>query len=148
MPITAVTMKTQLAAVAQHPKDTALQSAQAWADAIAAGFAGIVPPSAGVVSGKAALAAGFATAFASPSAAPGMELAMKTYALTIGLGMLASNFTATPPPGPVGFATLFAPPYAQDFDSAALKLANAIVAWATTGIAISITTPPVTSPWS
>jgi hypothetical protein len=117
-----------------------------WADAIAAYFSPVVPPSANVAAAKGTLQTQLAAAFALPSAATAMDAAFTAFALTVGGGM-APTFVAVPPPLPVGWALLFAEPYPASADAAAEKISTVLDAWARTGTATpSIGGSP--SPWS
>ncbi len=120
--------------VCADPADSAGGCAQAWADAMGDYAATVVPPSTTVVLAKQALAAALAGAFASPTAAPGMESAFATFAVSVGAGM-APAFVAAPPPSPVGFASLFAQPPPATHAAAAAALAARVQAWMVTATA-------------
>jgi hypothetical protein len=127
------------------PQPTIASAAAAWASAVGAYAAGIVPSSATVAAAAAALQTALATAFAAPNAAPGMETAFGAFGVTLGGGM--AGFTPTPPAGPVGFALLFTSP-TGDASAAAQDVADAIHTWLTTGTATLIAPPNTVTPWS
>jgi hypothetical protein len=107
--------------------------ANAWGDAIQAWAATVVPASTTVTAATATLKTALDAAFAAPSAAAGMETAMTAFALTVAGGM-APAFIAVPPPAPVGFAAQFAS-NATTRQLGVDKVANALQAWALTGLA-------------
>jgi hypothetical protein len=124
---------------------------QAAADSYAAG---IVPPSTTVAAAGATLAATLTSVFASggdpASKAAAMEAALLSWATAIGLGMLPA-FTATPPPGVIGFAAEFAKPpnqWAATYAAAATLWAGLIDAWMKTGLATLNVPPNTVVPWT
>ncbi|HEX2879300.1 MAG TPA: hypothetical protein VHO25_07165 [Polyangiaceae bacterium] len=106
----------------------------------------IVPPSTAVSAAASTLAGALTTAFGSPLAAPGMELAFTAFATTIAAGQ-APAFVGAPPGGPVGFAAQFLAPKPPSHAAAGAALSALIQAWMITGSA----TPSgggAPSPWS
>jgi hypothetical protein len=146
MTLSAAALKSAIQGVGNQA--TIAAAAAAWAGAVGAYAAGVVPASTTVAAAQAALQTALASAFAQrPSAAGAMETAFAAFALTISGGMAGAGFTATPPAGEVGFADLFDPP-TDDAEQAAEDLANAIHAWMTTGSAALIAPPNTVSPWA
>lgn len=126
-----------LEALASSPGATIAACATLWADATESYAAAIEPPSTGVSSAAAALETALVSAFGNSDAAStasAMEAAFAQFAATVGAGM-APAFTATPPPGEVGFAGLFAPPFPATHAEAAADVSSAIDAWMRTGTA-------------
>jgi len=123
-----------LLTVASEPPADVPGCAQAWADAMEAYAAGVVPASLTVSAAAATLSGALSAAFASPAAAPGMETAFAAFAATVGGGM-APAFVAVPPPAPVGFAVQFAGPKPETHADAAAALRSLIDAWMKTGTA-------------
>jgi len=120
-----------------------------WGTAVGAYAAAIVPPSLTVSAAQASLQTALLAAFSSPF--PGslaqLELAFKTFATSVGLGM-APAFVAVPPVGPVGFSAAFAPPYAPSRAEAIARLASVIDTWMRTGLATMVAPPYTVLPWS
>lgn len=116
-----------------------------WALAVQAWATGIVPPSATVAAAAATLQTALLAAFSSASAAAAMEAAFLAFATTVGGGM--AGYVPTPPPAPVGFASLFA---SNETTRAAgiAKVANALDAWMRTGLATLAVPPNTVVPWS
>jgi hypothetical protein len=134
MPLDTTELFDGLLDVAANPGPDIPTCAQQWADAVEAYATAIVPASTTVSTAASALKSDLEVAFAVPlGAAPLMETAFATFATTVGTGM-APAFTATPPPGPVGFATQFAL-FPATHALAATALTNLIDAWAKTGTA-------------
>src|SRR5690606_15765077 len=113
--------------------------AQAWADALEAYATAIVPPSTTVTAAAAALATALDGAFAQPSALAAMETAFAAFAGAVGGGM--AGYTPTPPPAPVGFASLVAGGNVDSHEDAAANWADLIDAWMTTGLSTLIAPP-------
>ena len=132
--------------ICSAPPATAAACAQAWADAMEAYAADIVPPSTTVSAASTTLAGALTTAFQSPAAAPGMETAFAAFAATVGGGMV--GWAATPPPAPVGFATQFAGPKPTTHAAAASTIAGLIHSWMTTGTATLVAPPNTLVTWS
>ena len=112
-------------------------AASAWGDAMSGYAAAVVPASTLVATATTALKAALASAFSNTVAATtaaAMEAAFTSFATTVGTGM-APAFVATPPPGSVGFATLFTPPFPTTHAAAASATASAIDTWMRTGTA-------------
>lgn len=122
-----------LESVASSPPATSAQCAEAWADAIESYTLLVVPTSTTVSVAAIALASDLLSAFDSGDAPPTMELALAQFATTVGGGM--AGFTATPPPGPVGFAAEFAPPFPATHAAAAASVGALIDTWMRTGTA-------------
>ena len=144
MALNRAALESGIAEVCTAPAGDAAGCAQQWADAMGEYASAIVPVSPAVAGAVATLAGSLAAAFSSPAAAPGMESAFKAFAATVGAGM--AGFVPTPPPSPVGFASLFGQPPPATGAAAASSMANLIDAWMRTGTA----TPPGGSPipWS
>jgi len=123
--------------IATDPPDTTALCANAWADALGGYVTDLTPPPtpASITAAIAALQTALLSAFGTTAAAPSMEAAFTTFGAALGTGM-APAFTATPPPGPVGFAKLFTPPFPTTHSAAAQAMADAIHAWITTGTAV------------
>lgn len=118
-------------------------AAALWADAMADYAGDVTQGGSGAAFGRDALASSLATAFGLPAAAAAMELAFTTFAGALATGMASStpvSFTATPPPGPVGFATLFTSP-TDSAEDAATAISDAIHTWMKTGSATPNTPP-------
>lgn len=148
MALAAPTLKSQLETCFSTPPADAAGCAQAWGDAMAAYGAGIVPASTTVSAAATALTGALTTAFGAPDAAPAMESAFSAFALSVGGGMAAAGFAATPPPSPVGFAALFSGPKPATHAAAAESIGSAIDTWMRTGIATLIAPPNTAAPWS
>ena len=123
--------------IAEDPPATTTLCAAAWADAVRGYVAALTPPPtpASITAAIAALESALLSAFGTTAAAPPMEAAFTALGAALCTGM-APAFTATPPPGPVGFASLFVPPFPSTHSAAAQAMANAIHAWLTTGTAV------------
>lgn len=134
MPLNASGLESDLEALFAAPPATVAECADAWAAAVGSYASGVVPASASVAAAQAALSSALLSAFQSPSAAAPMDAAFTSFATTVGAGM-APAFVATPPPSPVGIATLSAPPYPETHAAAASKYATAIDTWMKTGTA-------------
>jgi len=146
VPVDATGLQTLLEQLAGAPPASVHAAAQGWAAAVQAYAAACVPASAAVASATPALASALEAAFATPNAAAAMEAAFSAWALTVGAGM-APAFVATPPPGPVGFAGLFAEPYPSTHALAAQHVSGALDTWFRAGTATpSAGGAPV--PWS
>jgi hypothetical protein len=110
-----------------------------------------VPATTTAAAGKAVFQVALADAFAKPNSAQvatAMDVAFATYATTVAAGMLGAGFTGIPPAAPVGFATLFLPPYEATHAAAAAKIGNRIHAWASTGAATLIAPPNTPTTWT
>ncbi len=132
MPLDLTSLKTMLAGLAEAPGSTCEIQAAKWADAMEAYATAIVPASPAVTAACDALEVALATAFATPAAAPGMELAFAAFAATVAGGMPP---TATPPAGPVGFASQFAGPKPSTHADAGDQIGTLIDTWMRTGTA-------------
>jgi len=135
MSLNAAGLKSDLAALAASPPATVAACAQAWADAVEAYCAGIVPASTTVSAAAATLVGALTTAFEAEAAAPGMESAFASFASTVGGGM-APAFVATPPPAPVGFAAQFAGAFPATHAQAGEEIGGLIHDWMVTGSAV------------
>lgn len=112
-------------------------AAQAWSDVMVAYAGDVVPASTTVSAAGSALKTALQSAFVlapAPTVLVDMETAFAAFAATVGAGM-APAFTATPPPNPVGFAALGAPPFPSDTNSAAEIWKTRIDTWFKTGTA-------------
>lgn len=144
MPVNPAALASKLTSNFASPGSSFAACAQQWAQAVADYATPVAPPSATVQAAGSALASSLAAAFAIPGgAAPGMEAAFAAFALSVGGGM--AGFVPTPPPTPVGFASLvgiLTPTHA----AAAANVASLIDSWFRKGLA----TPPSGSPipWS
>lgn len=146
MPLDLPGLTSDLQDLFTSPPATREDCAQAWADAMASYAEGIVPPSAAVAGAAATLAGALVTAFGSAAAAPGMESAFASFAVTVGGGMV--GYTPTPPPSPVGFASQFAGGPQPTQAAAADAFANLIHGWLTTGSSVLIAPPNTVTPWT
>lgn len=134
MPLDTTELFDGLLDVAANPGPDIPTCAQQWADAVEAYATGVVPASTTVSAAVATLKSALEGAFAVPlGAAPLMETAFAAFATTVGTGM-APAFTATPPPGPVGFATQFLS-FPATHALAATALSGLINTWMKTGTA-------------
>lgn len=145
MPLVVATLQAQLAGVMASPPATALECGKAWADAVQAYAASIVPPSATVAAAAQALAAALGGAFSATGGLPLMDAAFAAFAAALGGGM--AGYAAVPPPLPIGFAVVLASP-ASTHAEAAQRVAQAIDAWMRTGTATLIPPPFTVTPWS
>lgn len=137
-------LKTDIEALASSPPATIALCATAWADAMGAYAADVVPASTTVASATATLDAALALAFDNTdeaTTAAAMETAFATFATSVGAGM-APAFVATPPPGLVGFAALMVPPFPSTHSEAAEDVRDIIDAWMKTGLAQAAGGPP------
>ena len=133
-------------ASAFEPKDSFAEAAAAWADAVALGFAGIVPPSTTV---STAAKAAFQTAILQAFTARDVNLidnAFTLFAAQVALGM-APTFVGTPPPSPLGAATVLGTNYPTSAAPAS-ALAAKIALWAVTGLAALAAPPNTVQPWA
>lgn len=145
MPLNLAALQSGIQSVAASPPPDVAGCAQAWADAVGSYAAGIVPASTAVSAAASTLASALAGAFSSGAAAPGMEAGFAAFAASLGAGMV--GYTPTPPPGPVGFALLFAGPRSSHAEAAA-AVASAVDTWMRTGSAVLIAPPNTLVPWS
>jgi hypothetical protein len=134
VPLDKDALKTALQTIASSPPATVPLCAAAWADAIGTYAAGLTPPSSTVAAAKAALQTALQTAFGTAAAAEAMETAFTAFGVTLGAGQ-APAFAAAPPGDPVGFETLFGPPFPATHAAAAQRIADAIHDWMTSGTA-------------
>lgn len=134
MPLDPDGLKSDLESLASDTHDDNASAAQAWADAVEAYAAAIVPASTTVSAAAETLSGALTTAFESGDAAGPMETAFATFAATVGTGM-APAFTATPPPGEVGFASQFAGAHPETHADAGDQVGALIDAWMKTGTA-------------
>lgn len=137
MPLNAPGLQDDLESEFADPPATHPECAQAWADAVGSYASSVVPASTLVTAAKATLATALAAAFSgvdAASTAASMESAFTAFATTVGGGM-APAFVAIPPPAPVGFAALFAPPFPVTHAAAAAGYASAIDTWMRTATA-------------
>lgn len=149
MPLNKPALKNALVGVASAPPGTLAACAQKWAEAVGLYFTAVVPPSAAVAAAQATLQVALTSAFAGTDAATlaaKLETAFAACAITIGGGM--AGFGPVAPAGQVGFAQLFAPPFAATHDAAADKIANAIHAWAITHVSPLLVPPFTPTAWT
>lgn len=137
MTLNKATLKSGLEDIAVNPPATSALCAKSWADAVGAYVTALTPPPTpvSITGATAALETSLISAFGTTAAAPSMETAFTTLGAALGSGM-APAFVATPPAVPVGFATLFTPPFPTTHSAAAQAMADAIHAWTTTGTAV------------
>lgn len=134
MPLAKPTLSSGLAELAADPPATAAGCAQAWADAVRAYAAAVVPASTTVTAAAATLAGALSSAFQSSAAAPQMETAFTAFAASVGAGM-APAFVAVPPSGSVGFAAQFGGAMPATHAEAGDAIATRIDNWLKTGTA-------------
>jgi hypothetical protein len=138
MPLAPETLVVDLEEIASGNNATYAIAAEKWAEAMQTYVAFIVPAATplSIATAGVALEIELEVAFATEDAASAMETAFLNFATTVGSGM-APPFIATPPPNPVGFATLFAasPPPATHAEGAQ-DFTDAIDAWMKTGTAV------------
>ena len=106
------------------------ECATAWADAMGAYAAGVVPLSITVVAATAALETAVASALAQPVAAPAMDTAFQAFAVTIFGGMPPPPPAKIPAPTGIAFATPLASPSAPHALGAS-KFADFLDTWFT-----------------
>ena len=137
MTLNKATLKADLEDIAKHPPPSTALCAADWADAVQGYVSALTPPPTpvSITAACAALETALISAFSTTAAAAPMEAAFTTLGASLGAGM-APAFVATPPAGPVGFATLFTPPFPTTHSAAAQAMADAIHAWITTGTAV------------
>lgn len=147
MPLNTAGLQSDLEALFSAPPATAAECAQAWSDAFSAYASGVVPASTTVAAAAAAMVAPLTSAFQSPAAAAAFDGACTTFAAAVAAGMLPA-FTGTPPPLPLGIASLLGatqPTHA----AAAAAFAALIDAWMRTGSAVLVAPPFTVIPaWS
>jgi hypothetical protein len=146
MPLNASALSSGLASLFSNPPPSAAACAEQRASAAQSWAAGIVPPSAAVAAAKSALQSALAGAFGAPNAAPAMESAFASFAVTVGGGM--AGYVPTPPAGPVGFAAQFDGPKPATANAAASAIASKIDVWMKTGIATLVAPPNTVVPWT
>ena len=145
MPLDVAALASGLEDVASNPPPGIAACAALWADAVEDWASEIVPLSTTVAVAREALETALVVAFSLPAAAASMEVAFLAFATTVGGGM--AGYTPTPPPAPVGFATLFSVRRTSHADAAA-TVAGAIDTWMRTGIATLVAPPNTPVPWS
>lgn len=145
MPLDLAALKDELENCFADPPATAADCAQAWADAIESWCSSIVPASTTVTAAAGALATSLTTAFAGTDAAAAMETAFAAFAAAVGGGM--AGYTATAPPGPVGFATQFDTKPETHAD-AAEQIGDLIHDWMTTGSSALVAPPNTVVSWN
>lgn len=146
MPLDTSGLHDTLADIFAHSPASAADAAHAWAQAMETYAAGVIPPSTTVSTAVAALEPQLLAAFVSPAAPPLLEVALQAFAALVGTGM-APAFIAVPPPAPVGFAELGAPPFPETQAAAVAAWTTKIDAWMRTGSATpSLGGPAV--PWT
>jgi hypothetical protein len=148
MPLNLGALQNGLQSVADNAPKGPAAAGQAWADAVQSYASGVIPASTTVSAATATLAGALATAFSGGAAAPGMESALASFALTVAGGMAAAGFAGVPPVGPVGFATQFGGPKPQNHADAASQLASLIDSWMKTGTATLIAPPNTPVTWT
>jgi hypothetical protein len=126
-----------------------IEAAIAWADALGAWVADIVPPSSTVSAARQQLEEALDGAFAAggqSEVAAAMEAALAAFAVTLGAGM--APLVPTPPAGPVGFVALFAAPYPSTRQEAIAAFAARLDAWIRTGFSTLPAPPGTVTPWT
>lgn len=147
MPLDPVGLQSDLESLFAEPPETAAECAQAWSDAVGSYAAGVVPASSAVAAAAAAMTASLLSAFQSPAAAVGFDAAFTTFGAAVALGM-APAFTGTPPPAPLGIATLLSATQVSHA-AAAAAFASLIDTWMRTGSAVLVAPPFTVIPaWS
>lgn len=129
MPLVKADLVDDLESRLSDPPPTADECAAELAQAVGAYAADIIPASTTVASAAATLETALKSAYAQPSAIAPTESAFTAFASTVGSGM--AGFTAVPPSGPVGFATMDASTRSGAFEA----LADKIDTWLKTGTA-------------
>lgn len=145
MPLLSSTLEASLLQLFSAPPPTTAACAQAWANALGGYAAGISFPSTTLVAATNTLSLSLLS-FNTPGAAVAvLEAGFAVFAATLAVGMLP-DFAATPPPGPVGFAT-FVLSTRDTYEQAARAAATLIDTWMRTGIAINVLTS-ASFPWN
>lgn len=150
MPLNASAFESGLAALTGggSPASRA-EAAQAWADAVQAMFAGVIPASTTVAAAAATLKTALESAFAGTvgaTFAANLESAFSAFAGTVAGGMLPT-YTGVPPVGPVGFAGLCSS-NKSSLAQAAADWADALDTWAKTGTATLVAPPNTLVNWA
>jgi hypothetical protein len=135
--------------LATNPPATPDQCGARWGNIMTTYASTVLPPSLGVSAAATALQGSLTSAFAAiEGALPLIETAFAAFAAAVAVGMLSPPVVATavPPPVPVGFATLFVPPYPPTSEAGAQAVATLINLWMVKGTAVSGS--GVTTIWS
>ncbi len=146
MPLDPAGLESSLESLFSEPPATAAECAQAWADAMNAYAADIVPPSTTIAAAAASLVGALQSAFESPSAAAGVDAAFAAFATSVGGGMLPT-FTGTPPSEPLNVASFLGTSRSTHAQAAA-DFATLVDAWMKTGIATLVAPPNTPQPWA
>lgn len=150
MPLIQSNLEDALTSFFEDPPETAPLCAEQWADAMKNYVLPIVPPSTTAEPASLALSAAltpiFETSLSASVTAIGMETAWLAFATSLGLGM-APAWVATPPPGLIGFLSLFTAPPPLTHREAAANFSNAIHIWMLTGTAVNSSSGATVS-WS
>lgn len=146
MALNAPGLASSLSTLFTSPPNNINGCATSWANAMQSYAVAIVPASITVTAAATALDAELQSIFPnnnSPSMIPQLETAFANFATVVGSGMV--GFTATPPPGLVGFASIG---NQASTGAAALVWAALIDAWMRTGLAAQIAPPLPPVNWS
>lgn len=132
----------------QDPGADIASCADAWGQAVQDCCTGILPPSSTVSAAASALKGVLAGAFATdyPASVAAMEAAFLAFGVAVGLGMLPA-YGATPPAGPVGFASLVGTER-DTYEEAATDVSNLIMTWLGTGTATLVAPPFTVVTWT
>ncbi len=136
MPLNSAALQSGILTVCSAPANSSAGCAQQWANAVidyARAIAPAVVPGT-VEAAGAAMVATMTGGFSVPGGgAAALESAFAAFALAVGAGMV--GFVPVPPPRPVGFAGLAAPPAPVSHGDAAARTAILIDAWMRSGSA-------------
>lgn len=130
-------LSSDLEAFFASPPETVALCAQKWADVMEAYASDVEPPSTSVSTAATTLATDLEAAFQNETletTAADMETAFAAFASTVGDGM-EPDYTATPPPGDVGFEAQFSSGDADTHAQAASEISTLIDDWMKTGTA-------------
>lgn len=143
-------LTSELLTLFSAPPTTAAECADQWASAMQSFSENIIPVSTTVAAAASTLATTLTTIFETSvdraSTAAQMESAFLTFATSVGAGM-QPTYTALPPPGAVGFATLFTL-LPLTADEAVNNFVSAIDPWMKTGTATRNSAPFDTVSWT
>ena len=139
MPLVRETLSSSFSSFFASPPSTAAQCAQEWANSMSDYCLAISPPSTTVLAASSVLSSTLTSIFESSTAASAtaaaMEAAWAIFAASVGVGM-SPSFVPTPPPGLVGFLTLFQSEPPDTHAEAAQRFSSRIDTWIRTGTAV------------
>lgn len=150
MPLNPAQLQTDLLSLFRDPPDSFEGCAAAWADATTNYLSGMLQLSTvpDLSFSNTFLRSALQAAFESGAAIEPMETAFRTTALQVSLQIVSTGtYVSVPPPGNVGFATLFGST-AATHETATAAFSIAIDTWARTGSTTLIATPFTTLPWT